>query len=86
MNEIFSTTTDLISFTVVLTPSLSFVMFLYWPAFAGYVTYCKIKFGTHNGEPLVTMEVVARMISMVLFATALFYLLQKRELKRFLQQ
>ena len=77
---------DTLVFMAFLTPSLSFAMLIYWPVFGGFSVYCRIKFETLNGEPLATFEFMTRMVTVMVFSTAIFYLLQKRELKRFLHQ
>ena len=61
-------------------------MFIYLPAFAGFLVYLKIEYETYNGEPLMTIDMYGRLTSYMIFATVVFYILQKRELKRFLQQ
>ena len=85
-SEIVSATNDCIVFIAILTPSLSFIMFIYWPAFLVYIAYCRHKFGEYNGEQVVTIVLAVRHSALILFGTIIFYLLQKRELKRFLTQ
>ena len=44
-SEMNSTILDMAVFIIVLTPSLSFIVFIYWPACAGYMVYYKLEYG-----------------------------------------
>ena len=66
---------DVIVFVCILTPSSGFVVFVYWPAVALFLVYCRINFGVYNDEELVTIEYTGRCVALMVFATVVFYLL-----------
>ena len=85
-DEISSAVFDMAVFFIVLTPSLSFIVFFYFPAFSGFLIYCLFFYGVDGDETLLTDSFVVRLIAIFVFSSIAAYLLQKRELKRFLQQ
>ena len=65
---------------------IEFIIFFYLPAFVGYSCYVKIEYAMVDGEALMTDEIMVRVSVVVISMIAVFYLLQRRELKRFVQQ
>ena len=56
------------------------------PVYATFLYYCRIEYGSYNGVPMITDAEVALAFGQLLFFIAVFYILQRRELKRFVQQ